>query len=213
MDLSNDRQRRLVFAGIAAALVVLGLWLAWPRPDTSRTGQAARPSTPPPAAPAVPATPPPGISGEVDPDAFDIYRLFPFGRKDFATAATVAQQFVSRYGTYRHDEDPQTYLDRLRPLVNDMVYHDLRAGASSAGVLEQRRLDRTVATGGASLDAIRTVGATSVTFVVTGIQEVASAGTDKTESKSWAVTVQGDGGAWRVYSFGPADEGQDGEVR
>ncbi|MDX6738624.1 hypothetical protein [Actinocorallia sp. A-T 12471] len=213
MDLSDDRQRRLLFAGIAAALVLLGLWLAWPRPDTSPTG-AATPSatataTPPPA----PVTPPPGIAGEVDPNAFDVYRLLPFGRKDFATAATTAQRFVSAYGTYRFDEEPQTYLDRLRPFVVDPVYADLRAAASSAGVLEERRQAQTVAAGSASLDAIRTFGTTSVTFLVTGIQDVDSTAGKRSESKSWAVTVQNEGGSWRVHSFSPADVGQAGEAQ
>ncbi|ROO82836.1 hypothetical protein EDD29_0321 [Actinocorallia herbida] len=213
MDLNNDRQRRLLFAGIAAALVVLGLWLAWPRPDTSRTG-AEQPAqtataTPPPA----PATPPPGIAEQVDPDAFDLYRLLPFGRKDFATAAATAQGFVSAYGTYRFDEEPQTYLDRMRPMVVDLVYDDLRAGASSVGVLEERRETQKVATGSASLDSVRTFGPTSVTFVVTGIQTVASTAGSGTESKSWAVTVQNEGGAWRVFSFAPADVGEDGEAQ
>ncbi|GAB2812865.1 hypothetical protein GCM10022221_08170 [Actinocorallia aurea] len=214
MDLSNDRQRRLLFAGIAAALVALGLWLAWPRPDTSRTtgadGPAATaPVTPPPA----PATSPPGIAGEVDADAFDIYRLLPFSREGFATAAATAQQFVGAYGTYRFDEGPQAYLDRLRPLVDDTVYADLRAGASSLGVQEARKEAQEVAAGSASLDSVRTFGPTSVTFVVTGTQEVASTAGDSTESKSWAVTVQAEGGAWRVFAFAPSDVGEDGEAQ
>lgn len=211
MDLNNDRQRRLVFAGVAAALVVLGLWLLWPRPDTDPARGERTPAPVATAGPPAPATPPPGIDELVDPESFDVYRLLPFGRKDFATAATTAQQFVVRYGTYRYDEDPQTYLARLRPLVTDQVYNDLLAGAASPGLQEQRRADQTVATGTASLNSIRTIGATSITFLVTGLQETVEAGTTGRDSKQWAVTVQNSGGSWRVYSFGPADVGQDGE--
>ncbi|WP_106402998.1 hypothetical protein [Actinocorallia populi] len=209
MNLNDDRQRRVLFAGMAAVLVLLGLWLWWPRPDTEPVERDGAPVASAP--PAAPATPPPGIDELVDPESFDVYRLLPFGREDFATAATTAQQFVSRYGTYRYDETPQTYLDRLRPLVNDQVHDDLLAAASSPGILEQRKADRTVAEGSASLNSIRTIGGTSITFVVTGIQQVTEAGTTGQDSEQWAVTVQNTGGSWKVYSFGPADVGQDGE--
>jgi hypothetical protein len=214
VDLNNDRQRRMLFAGMAVALVLLGLWLWWPRPDTAPVREdggpgASAPAAPPPAA--GPATPPPGIDELVDAESFDIYRLLPFGREDFATAATTAQQFVARYGTYRYDEQPQTYLDRLRPLVNDLVYDDLLASSSSAGILEQRKADQTVAQGSASLNSVRAIGNTSITFVVTGLQDVTEAGSTGRDSKQWAVTVQNTGGSWKVYSFGPAEEGQEGE--
>ncbi|GAA0964128.1 hypothetical protein [Actinocorallia libanotica] len=210
MNLNDDRRRRMLFAGIAVVLVLAGLWLWWPRPDTDPVERDAAPAGPPPAT--APATPPPGIDELVDPEGFDVYRLLPFSREDFATAATTAQQFVSRYGTYRYDEEPQTYLDRLRPLVNDQVHDDLLAAASTPGILEQRRTDQTVAEGSASLNSIRTIGDTSITFLVTGIQQITEAGTTGRDSEQWAVTVQNTGGSWRVYSFGPADVGQDGET-
>jgi len=211
MDLNDDRRRRMIFAGLAAVLVLLGLWLSWPRPDTDPVRRDT-PAADAPPGPAAPATPPPGIDELVDPDSFDIYRLLPFGREDFATAATTAQQFVARYGTYRYDEEPQVYLSRLRPLVTDLVYDDLTAGASTPGILEQRRTDQTVAEGSASLNSIRSIGNTSITFVVTGIQQVTEAGSTGRDSKEWAVTVQNTGGSWKVYSFNPADVGQDGEA-
>lgn len=211
MDLNDDRRRRMIFAGLAAVLVLLGLWLWWPRPDTEPVRRDT-PAAEAPPGPAAPATPPPGIDELVDPESFDIYRLLPFGKEDFATAATTAQQFVARYGTYRYDEEPQVYLSRLRPLVTDPVYDDLTAGASTPGILEQRRIDQTVAEGSASLNSIRNIGNTSITFVVTGIQQVTEAGSTGRDSKEWAVTVQNTGGSWKVYSFNPADVGQDGEA-
>jgi hypothetical protein len=48
--------------------------------------------------------------------------------------------------------------------------------------------------------------------VVTGIQQVTEAGSTGRDSKEWAVTVQNTGGSWKVYSFNPADVGQDGEA-
>lgn len=209
MDLNNERHRKMLFAGIVAFLVVLGLWLVWPRPDTTPRPQPSSAAALPTSGP---STAPPGINTTVAPESFDIYRLLPHGQKDFATAAGVAQQFISLYGTYRHDEDVQVYLSRLRPLVIDAVFEELRAGESSAGVIEDRKANKTVAEGTASLNKIRSIGDSSIIFEVTGLQQVTKNGVKDQASKRWAVTVMNDGGAWRVFSFAPAELGDDGEA-
>ncbi|MEO5876161.1 MAG: hypothetical protein ABIS86_05520 [Streptosporangiaceae bacterium] len=209
----NDRQRKLLFAGIAVALVVLGLWLTWPRPDTT---PVKRPPAAAPTAEAVPTqaptqAPAPGITATVGPEGFDIYRLLRFSRTEFATAASVAQRFTAAYGTYRFDEDPQTYLARLRPSVVDQLFTDLAKAATTPGELADRKAAQTVAVGSASLNSIADIGDTSIIFMVTGVQQVTKKGTSAQESKQFRVTVQRDAASWRVYGFEPADVGQAGD--
>jgi hypothetical protein len=205
----NDRQRKLLFAGIVVALVVLGLWLTWPRPDTTPVKRPSVAST----STVVPtqAAPAPGITATVAPDTFDIYRLLPYTKTEFATAASAAQRFTAAYGTYRYDEDPQTYLATLRPFVVDQLFTDLTKAATTPGELEERRSTQTVAVGSASLNSIDDIGATSIIFLVTGVQQVTKNGTDAQESRQFRVTVQRDAAAWKVFSFEPADVGQAGE--
>ncbi|GAA3199863.1 hypothetical protein [Actinocorallia longicatena] len=209
MDLTNDRQRKLLFAGIAAALVVLGLWLVWPRPDTTPRPKDALPSLP--AAATGPASPIPGITASVAPDSFDIYRLLPFNKKEFATAASVAQQFTAVYGTYRYDEAPDTYLGRFAPYAGEQVLRDLRAGLPSPAMIEDRNAKKTVAVGSASLSRVREFGDTSITFEVEGRQQITENGVAAQDTNPLAVTVQFNGGSWKVYSFAPADKGDFGQ--
>ncbi|HZB29602.1 MAG TPA: hypothetical protein VE465_05500 [Streptosporangiaceae bacterium] len=209
MDLT-DRQRKLVFAGIIVALAALGIYLSLPNTAASRPTSAA--STPPPAAAPAPATSPPGISSTISPGSFDIYRLLPFSQRDLATAADLAQRFTAAYGTYRYDEDPAVYGQRLRPFVIDELRTELERGAATPGLLEERRRDQVVATGSAVIDSIRDIEANSVIFVVTGRQRLSTAAGPSEDSQRYAVTAARDGGVWRVYAFEPADAGQAGDT-
>ncbi|GAB3669068.1 hypothetical protein GCM10027589_36100 [Actinocorallia lasiicapitis] len=207
MDL-DDRQRKLLFAAVAVALVALGMWLVWPRPDTT-----PRPTAPQPqftAAAPSPANPIPGITASVSPDSFDIYRLLPFGKTDFANAATTAQKFIALVDTYRYDEPAQTYLDRLTPVTTPELLKEIKAGNFKPGLVAERTEQKATATGSASLGRIREIGDTSITFEISGIKEFDEGGQAGTEKTVWAVTVQYNGGSWRVYSYSPADIGQDG---
>jgi hypothetical protein len=208
MDLT-DRQRKLAFAGIVVVLAGVGIYLSLPSPASSRPGA---PPTPPAAAPQAPATSPPGIASSVSPDGFDIYRLLPFSRRDFATAADLARRFTAAYATYRYDEDPRAYGGRLRPLVTDKLLSDLVNSQAAPGIIDQRKRDQTVAVGTATLDSIRDIEANSVIFVVTGRQQLSTAAGQSEDTKRYAVTVTRDGGVWRVYAFEPADAGQAGDT-
>lgn len=148
----------------------------------------------------------------MNPEDFDLYRLLPFSRAEFATAAEVAQKFVSAYATYRYDEEPQKYAERLSGLVTDQLAAELAGGHSSAGLVAERTAERTVATGTASLDQVRDIGDNSIIFLVTGTQKVTAGGKETSENKRWAVTVVRDGGSLKVYAFEPADAGQAGDT-
>jgi hypothetical protein len=209
MDLT-DRQRKLAFAGIVVALAAVGVYLTLPN---SESGKPASPATSAPSAAApAPATSPPGISSTISPDGFDIYRLLPFSQRDFATAADLVQRFTVAYGTYRYDEDPAAYGQRLRPFVTDQLLKELERSAAAPGLVDQRKNDQVVAVGSATIDSIRDIEANSVIFVVTAKQQLSSAAGPSESSSRFAVTATRDGEVWRVYAFEPADSGQAGDT-
>ncbi|MFI0410957.1 hypothetical protein [Actinomadura sp. 3N508] len=209
----NDRQRRFLFGGLVVLLTAIGLYLTFAAPeDDEPARQEARPSGTPTAGPIGPASPPPGIQSPVNPAEFDIYRLLPFNRQEFATAADLAQRFVAAYGTYRFDEPPETYAARLAGFVSEDLRGQLARDAGTPGLLEERRRTKVVAQGSASLDQVRTIENNSIIFVVTGTQRVTEGGAESNDRKRYAVTVARDGGSLKVYSFQPADVGQVGDT-
>ncbi|MBA9003791.1 hypothetical protein [Thermomonospora cellulosilytica] len=213
MELSDGR-RRLLFAGLAVVLAAVGVYLTVAGPgggEETEEPPAAQATTPPPG-PAVPSVAPPGISSTITPDSFDIYRLLPFPKRDFAAAADLAQRFTAAYGTYRYDEDPQAYVARLEPLATEELVTQIARGVSAPGLLEQRRSEQVVAQGTATLDSVRDIEANSIIFLVTGNQQLTRNGQTTHESKRFAVTVSRDGNALRVYAFEPADAGQAGDT-
>jgi hypothetical protein len=210
MDLT-DRQRKFAFVGLVIALAGVGVYLTLPDRGDGTEQVEQRPATSAPAVPP-PTTTPPGIASSVAPDDFDIYRLLPFSQRDFAAAADLAQRFTAAYGTYRYDEDPRTYVQRLRGLVTAQLGAELERSASAPGLLEERRAGQIVAESTASIESIRDIEASSMIFVVTGRQQLTNAGQKSEESKRYAVTVERDGGSWRIYAFEPADEGQAGDT-
>ncbi|GAA4224647.1 hypothetical protein GCM10022254_04590 [Actinomadura meridiana] len=208
----NDRQRRLLFAGILVLLTAAGLYLTFAKPDDGPDRPEAKSSESATAPPTGPASPPPGIQTPVNPNDFDIYRLLPFTRQEFATAADLAQRFVAAYGTYRFDEPPETYSQRLAGFVTDDLRTQLTRDATTPGLLEERRREQIVARGSASLDQVRTIEDNSIIFVVTGTQQVTKGTTESSDSRKYAVTVTRNGGSLRIYSFQPADAGQAGDT-
>lgn len=207
----TDRQRKLLFAGLVVVLALIGVYLTLPgasdgeRAEPRETPGSVRPSAPPTATA-------PGIDTTVNPEAFDIYRLLPFSRAEFADAAGMAQRFIAAHGTYRFDEEPQDYAGRLTPLVNAQLRTELERSSATPGVLEERRSKQTVAVGSASIDGIRDIEENSVIFVVTGHQVITESGEESNDSERYAVTVSREGGSWRVYAFTPADVGQAGDT-
>ncbi|MFC5187339.1 hypothetical protein [Actinomadura harenae] len=212
MNLS-DRHRKILFGVLVVALAAVGVYLTAASPSQHKSAPRAARSTPVTGGgPAAPASPPAGISSQVDSGNFDVYRLLPFGRQEFATAADTAQRFVAAYGTYRFDEQPQAYAARLQPLVNDQVGQQITQGFAAPGIQQQRQQDHTVATCTASLDQVRDIGNNSIIFLVTGKQQISKSGGGSNDSRQWAVTVARDGNALKVSAFEPADVGQAGDT-
>jgi hypothetical protein len=205
----DDRQRRMLFGGLVVVLAAIGVYLTV-APSGHHDEAKPRPTVSP--TPTGPASPPPGISGTVGSGPFDIYRLLPFSQQEFGTAADVAQRFVAAYGTYRYDEPADAYLRRLSGLVTDDLGNQLRQGAASPGLQQERTAQKVVATSGATLDRISDIGDNSLIFLVTAKQEVTRDGHTARTSQQYAVTVSRDGGALKVYAFEPAGTGQQGDT-
>ncbi|WP_131742883.1 hypothetical protein [Actinomadura roseirufa] len=211
----NDRQRKLLFAGLVVVLALAGVYLTVAAPGGGKDGPDERRRaavTAPPAVPTGPASPPPGIQTPVKPGDFDIYRLLPFSQAEFTTAADTAQRFVAAYGTYRFDEDPRAYVGRLAGLVGDDLRTQLERDASAPALQDARRAEQVVAEGTATLDRVRDIGDNTLIFLVTGKQQVTKRGTRAADSRQYLVTVLRNGGSLRVSSFEPADWGQAGDT-
>ena len=212
----TDRQRRLLFAGLVVVLALVGVYLTVASPggdeDEGSGGDRGTVALPGPTGPTGPASPPPGIASPVSPGGFDIYRLLPFSQLEFATAADLARRFIAAYGTYRYDEGPEAYAERLSGLVTDELLTELVRGESSPGRLEERRRQRESAECTATLDRIRDIEDNSIIFLVTGKQRITRGDDKRDDSRQWAVTVARDGGSLRVYAVAPADVGQAGDT-
>lgn len=211
----TDRQRRLAFAGLVVALAAAGIYLTLP--GGTETGR-------PTASPAVespgggsggdsaPTTAPTVAAPSPAPSAFDIYSLLPFGEKEFAGAADAARRFTAAYGTYRYDEEPKAYLGRLDALMAADLRSEIERGAASPGLIEQRKQEQAVATSEATVESIRDIEKSSITFLVTGKQQITRTGQSSENSQRYSVTVSKDAGGWKIYAFQPADIGQAGDT-
>jgi hypothetical protein len=205
MDLT-DRQRKLLFAGLVVVLAAAGVFLTIGS-GSHRHARSVRASTPT-TAPPTPASSAPPLGGPpASPGSYDIYSMLPFSQKDFTTAADVARRFTMAYGTYRFDEDPKAYVDRMRGMVTPDLATQLDQGAAAPGVLAQRKQDQEVSTSDATLDSLRDMAKDQLIFLATGKQQITKGGKTSETSQQYAVTMTRSGGGWVVFAFAPADVG------
>jgi hypothetical protein len=207
MDLT-DRQRKLLFAGLVVVLAAAGVFLTIGGGSHRRAG-AGRTSaaTPTPTASQAGASAPPAAGPTPSPGSYDIYSMLPFSQKDFNTAADVARRFTAAYGTYRFDEDPKAYTDRLRGMATNELAAELEQGASAPGVLAQRKQDQEVSTSDVTLDSLRDMAKDQIIFLVTGRQHITKGGKTSDSTQQYAATMTRSGGGWVVFAFAPADVG------
>lgn len=204
----NDRQRKLLFAGLVVLLAAAGVFLTiGGGGHGSSSAKHTGSPTPTPSAPqAAPVTGPP--VGTPTPGAYDIYSMLPFTKKDFTTAADVARRFTIAYGTYRYDDAQNAYVDRVRGMVTPDLATQLQQGAAAPGVIAQRQQDQEVSTSTATLDSLRDMAKDQLIFLVTGKQHIVDKGGKSSDSsQQYAVTVTRSGGGWVVYAFAPSDQG------
>jgi hypothetical protein len=128
----------------------------------------------------------------------DIYRWLPFTPAALAAAARTVAVFARDYATYSYTETAAAYAGRMKGLVTPQLASTLARGYATAGVAAQRRGGEQSAAGRGRITALRAFGSSSITFVVTVVQQVTGrAGTTRT-STTYAVTADRAGRAWQV---------------
>jgi hypothetical protein len=209
VDLSPGQQKA-VFALVVVVLAALGYWLIVPR--VSHSNAQSRPSpTPSPTAsvPSPPASVPPTVTTTpASAGGVDIYSWLPFTQQGLAAAAAVTQKFLVDYNTYSYTESAADYVARMDGLITTQEATTLKGLYATPGVAKIRTDQKQVSTGTASITAIRTFGPSSLTFIATGTQHLATAKGTSNGSAQYAVTVTGSGTSWQVSDIELSSVGQ-----
>jgi hypothetical protein len=197
VDLS-PRQRSAVFAVIVILLAGFGYFLAAPA-FTHHHGSAQSATTPSTSAPA-PATTaaPPVTASPAGTGGVNIYSWLPFTQQDLAAAATVAVRFSVDYNTFTYTETAADYVGAMGGLVTGQLASTLEAAYQTPGVAKLRKSQQQVSTGTAAISSLRAFGSSSLTFVVTAGQRLATSNGTSDGSTQYAVTVTGSSGSWQV---------------
>ncbi len=202
MDLSPGQQKA-AFVLIVVVLAALGYYLVVPALTRSHDhNHAAGTSTPGAGASAPPATasaPPPAVSASpAAAEGVDIYAWLPFTQQDLADAASVATQFSVDYDTFSYTETPSAYVGTMGGLITGELAATLESAYATPGVATLRTSQKQVSTGTAMIDSLRAFGPSSMTFIITADQQLASAKGTTSGSTQYAVTVTGSGTSWQV---------------
>lgn len=215
-------QRKLAFAGVVVALAAAGVYFTLP----AFGGFGGRTATPASteaagargaggetgargAAPSVDASPRPTASRS----AAGIGDMLPLPEDEFGEAAATARRFAAAYATYRYDEEPQEYRERLDPYVTGPIAEEIAdgGGAAPAG-RESLTREEVVVTAAASIEGTRLVSSDSVVVIVRADQTVESTKGTTSEDERFAVTVVDRDGGWKVSNVAPAGAGNAGDV-
>lgn len=209
MDLSPGQQKA-VFALVVVVLAALGYWLIVPR--VSHSNAQAHPSpTPSPTAsvPSPPASVPTAVTTTPAPaGGVDIYSWLPFTQQGLAAAAAVTQKFLVDYNTYSYTESAADYVARMNGLITTEEATTLKGLYATPGVAKIRIDQKQKSTGTAAITALRTFGPSSLTFIATGTQHLATAKGSSNGSAQYAVTVTGSGTSWQVSDIELSSVGQ-----
>jgi hypothetical protein len=198
----SPRQRTAVFIGVVIALAALGYYLVVPAVTHSH-GSAQAASTPAgtPSAVATEQTQAPAPTIQASAAAAggpDIYAWLPFTQQNLAAAAAVAVRFSVDYNTFTYTESATAYVGAMGDLVTGQLAGTLRDVYQTPGVAKLRTSQKQVSTGTAVISSLRAFGPSSMTFIVTAGQRLATADGTSTASTQYAVTVTGSGGSWQV---------------
>jgi hypothetical protein len=215
VDLSPGQQKA-VFALVVVVLAALGYWLVLPKVSHS-SAQAQPTRTPSPTA-SVPSPPPAstgsasgGSAAAATPAAtgsVNIYSWLPFTSDGLTAAATVTQEFLADYDTYSYTESAQAYVGKMGGLITGQLATSLRDLYSSPGVAKVRDDQQQVATATAVINSLRSFGPSSLTFIATATQHLATAKGSSNGSTQYAITVTGSGTSWQVNDIELSSAGQ-----
>jgi hypothetical protein len=209
VDLSPGQQKA-VFALVVVVLAALGYWLIVPRVSHS-SGQAQPSPTPSPteSVPSPPASVPTAVTTTPAPaGGVDIYSWLPFTEQGLAAAAAVTQKFLVDYNTYSYTESAADYVARMNGLITTQEATTLKGLYATPGVAKIRIDQKQKSTGTAAITALRTFGPSSLTFIATGTQHLATAKGTSNGSAQYAVTVTGSGTSWQVSDIELSSVGQ-----
>jgi len=196
----SPRQRSAVFVAVVIALAALGYYLVAPHSH----GKAQATATPSvsasaPAEQTQAQTPAPAVQASAAAAGGpDIYAWLPFTQQNLAAAAAVAVRFSIDYNTYTYTESPADYVGAMGDLVTGQLAGTLRAVYGTSGVAKLRKDQKQVSTGTAVISSLRAFGPSSMTFVVTAGQRLATSSGTSHASAQYAVTVTGSGSSWQV---------------
>ena len=199
MELS-PRQRSAVFVAVVIALGALGYYLVAPH-SHGKPQAAATPSVSAsaPAEQTQAQTPAPAVQASAAAAGGpDIYAWLPFTQQNLAAAAAVAVRFSIDYNTYTYTESAADYVGAMGGLVTSQLAGTLRAVYQTPGVAKLRISQKQVSTGTAAISSLRAFGPSSMTFIVTAGQRLATSNGTSNASTQYAVTVTGSGGSWQV---------------
>jgi hypothetical protein len=209
VDLSPGQQKA-VFALVVVVLAALGYWLILPK--VSHTHAQAQPSGTPSATQSVPSppasAPPAATTSPASAGGVDIYSWLPFTQQDLSAAAAVTEKFLVDYNTYSYTETAAGYVAKMNGLITTQLASTLRGLYSQQGVAKVRTDQRQVSTGTAVINSIRAFGSSSLTFVVTGTQHLATSKGTSSGSTQYAITVTGSGTSWQVSDIELSSVGQ-----
>ena len=209
MDLSPGQQKA-VFALVVVVLAALGYWLIVPR--VSHSHAQAQPSPNPSATQSVPSppasSPPAATTSPASASGVDIYSWLPFTQQGLAAAAAVTQKFLVDYNTYSYTESAADYVARMNGLITTEEATTLKGLYATPGVAKIRTDQKQTSTGTATISALRTFGPSSLTFIATGTQHLATAKGTSNGSAQYAVTVTGSGTSWQVSDIELSSAGQ-----
>jgi hypothetical protein len=212
VDLSPG-QKKAVFAVVVVVLAALGYWLLVPKVSHSH-GQAQPAASPAPAAstpgsqPSQTGAAPAGTATPAAVGGVDIYSWLPFTQQGLAAAATVTEKFVVDYNTYTYTESADAYVGRMNGLITAQLADTLRGLYSTPGVAKVRTDQKQVSTGTAVINSLRAFGPSSLTFIVTGTQHLATTKGTSSGSSQYAVTLTGSGTSWQVNDIELSSAGQ-----
>jgi hypothetical protein len=210
VDLSPGQQKA-VFALVVVLLAALGYWLVLPK--VSHSSAQAQPTRTPSPTESVPSPPPTSAGSPVaaTPSAtgsVNIYSWLPFTSEGLSAAATVTQEFLADYDTYSYTESAKAYVGTMGGLITGQLSTTLRDLYASPGVAKVRNDQQQVATATAAINSLRSFGASSLTFIATATQHLATAKGSSSGSTQYAITVTGSGTSWQVNDIELSSAGQ-----